>query len=103
MSNSCHEIRELTRDRVFEEVMLDRALRPAIERHLSIIGEALYCAAKQKPNLDERISSFPKIIALRHRLIHGYFSTSVEILWRIVTHDIATLQSEIEILLQEDS
>jgi len=84
---SCNKICTYTAGKNMEDYAQDDLLRSAVEREFSIIGEAVFCAGKQRPELAQQI---PQIVALRHRLIHGYFSTSAEIMWRLVKDNIPT-------------
>ncbi|MFH0810409.1 MAG: DUF86 domain-containing protein [Pseudomonadota bacterium] len=40
--------------------------------------------------------AWPQIVSLRNRLIHGYDSVDMDILWQILQQDIPTLIAEME-------
>ncbi len=46
-------------------------LRAAVERQFDIIGEALNQMLTREPALASRMSDHRRMIAFRHRLIHG--------------------------------
>jgi uncharacterized protein with HEPN domain len=84
-----------------EDLDADRKLNLALVRLLEIIGEA----ASRTP-ADERIRypqiPWAQIVGLRNRLIHGYDSVDFDILWQIVTHDLAALIAVLEPLVAPD-
>jgi len=59
----------------------------AVVRLLEIVGEA---AARISQPYRDKYSNIPwsQIISLRNRLIHGYFSVDLDILWDIVEQDL---------------
>jgi uncharacterized protein with HEPN domain len=66
--------------------------------HLQIIGEA----ASRVSN--ELRAKYPEVawggmIGMRHVLVHGYFETDKELVWRVVEQDIPTLKLQIEKIL----
>lgn len=68
--------------------------------HLQIIGEA---ASRVSTELQEK---YPKVawggmIGMRHVLVHGYFETDKELIWRVVEQDIPTLKAQIQSILAE--
>ncbi len=73
-----------------DDIHNDRMLNLALVRLLEIVGEA----ASRTP-LDERAryGNLPwgQIVGLRNRLIHGYDSVDLDILWQIVNHDLPPL------------
>ena len=76
--------------KTFEDLAGDRQLQLALVRLLEIVGEA----ASQIPR--EEQDRFPsiawaEIVALRNRLIHGYDSVDVAIVWRVIQQDIPAL------------
>ena len=81
----------------FVKFQKDIKTRRAVERNIEIIGEAINRILNLNPNI--AISKSRKIVDTRNRIIHGYDSVSVEILWAIVIKDLAILKNEIDELL----
>ena len=77
-------------------------LRAAVERELSIIGEALTQLAKSDPELSGGISEHRRIIAFRNILIHGYADVDDRLVWGVVETKLPLLSREIEALLKPD-
>ncbi len=69
-------------------------LKWAIERGISIIGEALYKAYKIEKNLP--ISNLKNIIGMRHIVIHDYDMIDTERLYITVKKYIPILKEEIQ-------
>lgn len=68
--------------------------------HLQIIGEAV---SRVSSELREK---YPEVawggmIGMRHVLVHGYFETDKELIWRVVEHDIPTLKAQIQKILAQ--
>jgi uncharacterized protein with HEPN domain len=83
--------------RDFSIYMQSKLLRSAVERELSIIGEAtnrIYRVDPEYPILHNR-----KIIALRNRVIHAYDALDDTRIWVIVTKHLPVLRAEVEKLL----
>ena len=87
------------RPRMYSVFLEDTMFRRAIEREISIIGEALNKALK----IDNEISitDARKIVGTRNYVIHAYDSLRPEMLWKIVINDIPVLKEEIMSLLAE--
>ena len=77
----------------------DETMRLALTRAIEVIGEA---AARVSDSTRQRLSQIQwrQIIGTRHRLIHGYDTVDLDILWRIANEDlpplIALLQAVID-------
>lgn len=71
----------------------------AVERRLSIIGEALNKANKLTSQLD--ISNKNKIISLRHLLVHNYDLSDDATIWTIIHKNLPLLKTEVELLLKD--
>lgn len=70
-------------------------LRSAVERQFEIIGEATNRLSKANPVLAAQINHYPKIIAFRNQLIHGYDTTSDSVVWRIIHNDLPALRKDL--------
>jgi len=84
----------------YEQFMEDEKTKDAVVRELEIIGEA----ANQVPKeIQRKFISVPwaQIIAMRNRMIHGYFAVDYRIVWDIVMTDLPSLKIEIECMLQK--
>lgn len=82
----------------FAEYENDLKTIDAVERRLSIIGEALNKAAKLNPQLE--ITNKSKIIGLRHIIIHNYDVLDDATIWTIIQKDLPVLKNEVELLLK---
>jgi uncharacterized protein with HEPN domain len=73
----------------------DRVLSLALVRLLEIIGEA---ASRVSETIRNRYPEIPwsQIISLRNRLIHGYDSVDMDILWEILEKDISPLVRQLQ-------
>ncbi len=101
IERSIQEIYEfLPEQRDFNDFLSDLKTRKAVERNIEIIGEALNRILKQEPEI--AISDSRKIVDTRNRIIHGYDSVTADVLWLIVNRYLPILQSEVELLLQQD-
>ncbi len=78
-----------------EDLDTDRKLNLALVRLLEIVGEA---ASRTPPEERAQHSQIPwgQIVGLRNRLIHGYDSVDLDILWQIVTKDLPALIEALE-------
>jgi uncharacterized protein with HEPN domain len=84
----------------YEQFVRDEKTKDAVVRNLEIIGEA----ANQLPKeIQQKFSNVPwaQIIAMRNRMIHGYFTMDYRIVWNIVKLDILSLKKELELILQK--
>ena len=50
----------------------DRLLRSAVERQLTVLGEAARRALEAEPALRQRMPDLVYAVGLRNRLVHGY-------------------------------
>jgi uncharacterized protein with HEPN domain len=76
-------------------------LRSAVERQFEIIGEALSGVLRIAPQLSARVTDARRIIAFRHRLIHGYASVADEVVWGVIEANLAVLKREAGQLIDE--
>ncbi|MBI2986884.1 MAG: DUF86 domain-containing protein [Deltaproteobacteria bacterium] len=71
----------------------------SVVRNLEIIGEA---ANRLPPDFKAQHSEikWPKIIGLRHRIVHDYFNIDVEIVWEIIQNDLPAFKSRLSLARQ---
>ena len=81
--------------------MKERLIQDAVIRNLEIIGEA----ARQLSPAVRNLSSvdWGKIIAFRNRLIHGYWSVDLLLVWDVVVNHLPRLKTEVARLLIDPS
>lgn len=84
-----------------EQSRTTRLIRAAVERELSIIGEAVNQMLKQEPALASRITDPRGIIHVRNLVIHAYDLVDPAIIRNIVIDDVPTLRAEVAALLAE--
>lgn len=92
------EIVKFARDRNRSDLDRDRLLNLALVRLLEIIGEAATRVSietrSQHPNIP-----WAQIAGMRNRLIHGYESVDLDVVWQIVRADLPRLITELERVL----
>ncbi|MHB0915211.1 MAG: HepT-like ribonuclease domain-containing protein [Thermoleophilia bacterium] len=95
MLDYSREALELVKDRSRTDLDSDRVLELALVRLLEIIGEA---ANRVSEEGRERNTEIPwsQIISLRNRLIHGYDSIDMDVLWEILQSDLPALILKLE-------
>jgi uncharacterized protein with HEPN domain len=83
----------------FEKFQNDDLVTDAVVRNVEIIGEAANNLTRdfrsKTPNIEWR-----KIINTRNRIIHGYATVDLEIIWNITQNDLSPLKTEIEKILE---
>jgi uncharacterized protein with HEPN domain len=79
--------------------MRERLIQDAVIRNFEIIGEA----AGQLSAVVRSRSGFEwtKVIAFRNRLIHGYWSVDLLLVWDVVENEMPRLKTEVTRLLAE--
>jgi uncharacterized protein with HEPN domain len=84
-----------------DKFMAEQLLQDAVIRNFEVIGEA---ANRLSADLRNR-SGFPwsKVIAFRNRLIHGYWSVDLPLVWDVIEHELPDLKAEVQRLQAEIS
>lgn len=81
--------------------MRERLIQDAVIRNFEVIGEAaarLSSATRGQPG-----TPWMKVIAFRNRLIHGYWSIDLLLVWDVVANDLPALKAEVSRLLSNRS
>ncbi len=68
---------------------------------LEILGEAARGVSAETKQAHPQIP-WAEMTATRDRLIHGYFSVDVEIVWQIVRHDLPRVVQQLEEMVPAD-
>ena len=97
IQKSIELIREFTQDQTFEMYQKNVMMNSAVERQLSIVGEAIVQLLKLEPNIS--ITAARQIAGFRNILIHNYARVSPAVVWTIVQDDLETLYNEVTALL----
>ena len=77
----------------------DLLYQHAVERNLSVIGEAINKILKLQPDI--AITSARKIVDLRNFIVHSYDSIQPVMIWGIMIRHLPLLKQEISNLLNE--
>jgi uncharacterized protein with HEPN domain len=99
MLEAAHKAVQLVAGMTLQELEGDEIRCLALTHLIEILGEA---ASGVSPETKAALPELPwaKMAATRNRLIHGYFSVDLEILWEIASADlqpvIATLRGVVE-------
>ncbi len=88
-------------DKTRDNYLQDDLLRPAVERHFEIIGEAMNRLARHDPTLLSTIPDHARIIAFRNVLVHGYDAINHHRVWDAIRNNLPTLSKHVHELLKQ--
>ena len=83
----------------FEEYEESEMLRWAVERQMTIVGEALNVALQKDPTLRRKITEAREIVGFRNILVHGYSLIEDDRVWGAIHDDLPLLIAEVRALL----
>lgn len=83
----------------FRDYRNDLRTKGAVERYLTIVGEAVHKFSKESSGLIQ-LANTPQIIAFRNRIVHAYDSIDDAIVWVTVKKEVPKLKKEVAALLQ---
>ncbi len=78
----------------------DAVLVGALERFVEVIGEAANRLSQETRDSSPDMS-WREIIAMRNRLVHGYFAVDRDILWTVVHDDLPGLITALEMVIDD--
>lgn len=87
-----------TRQMRYDIYLSDVCLRRAVERNITIIGEAMNRLLRLAPSIE--ITAARRIVDTRNYVIHGYDSVTDDVMWGIVVRHLPLLKAEVEKLLE---
>lgn len=99
MLDAIIEINLFTKGKIRKDLDRDRVLSLALIKEIELIGEA---AAKVSENFKQNNPQIPwsMIVAIRNRLIHGYFDIDLDIVWNTIKKDLVELKEMLEQLVK---
>ena len=74
-------------------------IQDAVIRNFEIIGEAASRLSSERRGRPG--APWGKIISFRNRLIHGYWSIDLLLVWDVIANDLPVLKAEVDRLLAE--
>ena len=98
--DSIGKVERYLQDFDFEKYRADDKTIDAVVRNVEIIGEASNNLTREFRSHTTNIE-WRKIIATRNRIIHGYATVDLEIIWNITQNDLPKLKTEIEDILEK--
>ena len=78
----------------FEQYQSDLKTQSAVERQLSVLGEAVNKFKQECP--EERLQNAQQIIGFRNRIIHAYDSIDNSIVWVIIKNYLSPLKLDVK-------
>jgi len=100
MLDAAREALSFIAGRSNDDLSRDRMLVLAPVKEIEIIGEAASRISDESRNALPQIP-WPKIIAMRNRLIHAYADVDLSIVWDTLTGALPELLRELEIALAD--
>ena len=100
MLDAAREALSFVAGRNSEDLGRDRMLVLALVKEIEIIGEAASRISDESRKALPRIP-WPKIIAMRNRLIHAYADVDLSIVWDTLTGALPELLRELETALAD--
>jgi uncharacterized protein with HEPN domain len=76
-------------------------LPESVNYRLIVAGEAANQLLKAHPDLEAQFPELERLIAVRHRIVHGYFSVSDTQVWAIVTEHTPGLSARLQSFADE--
>ena len=102
MLDAAREAVSFARHQVRSDLETDRLLALALVKDIEIVGEA---ATQVSESLRTQTPEIPwqRIVAMRNRLIHAYYSINLDIVWQTVQEDLPPLIAQLERIVPPDS
>ncbi|QTA38349.1 DUF86 domain-containing protein [Thermosipho ferrireducens] len=98
--DSMDAILNFVRGKTYNEFVKNRMMWSAVIREIEVVGEATknlsYKFREKYPEIPWR-----KMAGMRDVLIHGYFKTDLEAVWKTAVEDIPNLKSKIEKIIKD--
>ena len=102
MIDAAREAMSFAHSRARSDLETDRQLLLSLVKDIEIIGEA---ASQVTDPTRKELAAVPwtRIVAMRNRLVHAYFSINLDIVWKTVQEDLPSLIDLLERSLPPES
>ena len=102
MRDAARDAVSFAEGRAREDLDRDRQFAMALVKCVEIVGEA---ANRMSVEAQGEVAQLPwrDIIDMRHRLVHGYYDISYDVLWSTIQHDLPPLIATLEAMAEIDS
>jgi uncharacterized protein with HEPN domain len=97
-TEAARRLLRFTQDKSLDEYLADELLRAAVERQLTILGEALSHLRRVESTVADQIADLSRAVALRNILVHGYADVDDRIVWGVVTGPLPAMLASLEAL-----
>ncbi len=97
---SIRRIEQYTRGVSFDEFYRNHLMIDAVVRNLTIIGEAVKNIPTELKSKNPEVA-WKEIKGMRNKVMHEYFGTDEEILWKTIQDDISVFKKQIARLLKD--
>ncbi|MFT4038968.1 MAG: DUF86 domain-containing protein [Thermomicrobiales bacterium] len=99
--DACQILRSLVEGLEFDEYATNVTVKGAVQWYLTTLGEALSQARALDDDLVELLPELPKVVGMRNRLVHGYWTISDKTVWDAVSENVPGLQARLAALLDD--
>lgn len=100
MLEAADKIEQYTDGMSHEEFVTDEKTADAVLRNLEILGEASKLISEEVRELASEIP-WSEMAGMRDKLIHGYATFDLDIVWHTITEEIPQLRSKLNELFVE--
>jgi uncharacterized protein with HEPN domain len=97
--DACEKVLRYTADKTYDDYCVDDMLASAVERQLTIVGEAVTKIARTNSTVAAELGDFPRIIAFRNQLVHNYPDIETDAVWLIVQRELPLLVERVRTIL----
>ena len=99
MTEAAREAQRFAANRSRSDLDDDRQLLFALAKAVEILGEAAFQICQELREEQPQIA-WAQIIGMRHRLVHAFHDTNLDVLWETVIDDMPPLIAELERMLE---
>ena len=100
MLDHATEAVQMVQDRPREDLDRDRMLELALVRLIEIVGEAA-ARVSEKTRNDHPGIPWREVVSMRNRLVHGYDTVDLDVLWDTLGDDLPQLVAALDEILSE--